>query len=159
MGALKRLPFLRNRPKEKDKMKAFYRRSMCKTLWQFSFFSMATLASVTNFSLTSPWTALYFSSSFAMCKSCYGTRSWSFFFLPPPLPPLFFFKLWHWILYICAAVHTHVATRSRAHAYNLFSAVWLHIFVYIDVYIHMAPCVYKFTVHCVNGNSFKWHVS
>ncbi|XP_064271629.1 girdin isoform X10 [Passer domesticus] len=28
MGALKRLPFLRNRPKEKDKMKAFYRRSM-----------------------------------------------------------------------------------------------------------------------------------
>ncbi|NXX89163.1 GRDN protein, partial [Centropus bengalensis] len=28
MVALKRLPFLRNRPKEKDKMKAFYRRSM-----------------------------------------------------------------------------------------------------------------------------------
>ncbi|XP_048698785.2 girdin isoform X3 [Caretta caretta] len=28
MIALKRLPFLRNRPKEKDKMKAFYRRSM-----------------------------------------------------------------------------------------------------------------------------------
>ncbi|KAI2523458.1 coiled-coil domain containing 88A [Homo sapiens] len=32
MVALKRLPFLRNRPKDKDKMKACYRRSMCKTL-------------------------------------------------------------------------------------------------------------------------------
>ncbi|XP_078300619.1 girdin isoform X7 [Panthera onca] len=29
MVALKRLPFLRNRPKDKDKMKACYRRSMC----------------------------------------------------------------------------------------------------------------------------------
>ena len=28
--ALKRLPFMRNRPKEKDKVKAIYRRSMCK---------------------------------------------------------------------------------------------------------------------------------
>ncbi|XP_062824895.1 girdin isoform X10 [Anolis carolinensis] len=34
MVALKRLPFLRNRPKEKDKMKAFYRRSMYATSFE-----------------------------------------------------------------------------------------------------------------------------
>lgn len=102
MVALKRLPFLRNRPKDKDKTKACYRRSMCKTLWQFSFFQMTTLASITNFSLTFLWTVPIL----LFCKvQSSNTRSWKNFFFSK-LAPNSHYMYVHWYIYMHMFNHT-----------------------------------------------------
>lgn len=88
-------------------MKACYRRSMCKTLWQYSFFQLTILASITNLSLTFLWTVPIF--LFYKVQSSSNTRSWKNFF---------FFQNWHWICIICMFTNTYIYMHMFSHTCN-----------------------------------------